>query len=234
MMAWNKTCWELAKPLNPYLLGITSFEAYWRTLIFNRIPITGVAPPAKFGRAYWSWIIIFSKIYLPTPIPPDLPLYRQPRKILAFALLNGAVAFYIYRHYPRLSLVTSLNFAWRSNFMLYLAFKWIKYGRSEVKNLLDKIRFYLHGADGVRFNAALLNYCQGRKFCVTTGGAIGWVPKTAQSGDRVCFFIECALPYIIRRDGEGWKLVGDCYMHGLMGKVLTGKEGIHTETITLL
>jgi hypothetical protein len=63
---------------------------------------------------------------------------------------------------------------------------------------------------------------------------MGWAPLAAQSGDRVCIFQGCELPFIVRRDGMGWRLLRDCYLHGLMA----GPPGCwvrgEVETITLV
>jgi hypothetical protein len=53
-------------------------------------------------------------------------------------------------------------------------------------------------------------------FCTTTNGYMGWVPSAAQTGDAFCFFEDFKLPFVLRSCEEGYKLVGDAYLHGLM------------------
>jgi hypothetical protein len=45
---------------------------------------------------------------------------------------------------------------------------------------------------------------------------MGWVPAAAQTSDVFCFFEDCKLPFVLRSCGEGYKLLGDAYLHGLM------------------
>jgi hypothetical protein len=40
--------------------------------------------------------------------------------------------------------------------------------------------------------------------------------KAAQAGDVFYFFEDCKLPFVLRSCEEGYKLVGDAYLHGLM------------------
>ncbi|USP77598.1 hypothetical protein yc1106_04872 [Curvularia clavata] len=60
---------------------------------------------------------------------------------------------------------------------------------------------------------------QGRKFCVTETGKLAWIPQAAKPGDEICFLAGCAVPFVIRRAGDSWRLLGDCYLDGLMSDV---------------
>ena len=66
------------------------------------------------------------------------------------------------------------------------------------------------------FDKAFKVYSMGRKIFSTSAGFIGWVPFDAKVGDKVCVFRYYKLPFVIRRCGDGYRLVGDCYLHGLM------------------
>ena len=69
---------------------------------------------------------------------------------------------------------------------------------------------------GRAFEVAFRTYAAGRKFCATGRGYIGWVPLAAREGDLVCYFEENTLPFVIRGCEDGYRLVGDCYLHGMM------------------
>jgi hypothetical protein len=70
---------------------------------------------------------------------------------------------------------------------------------------------------GQAFDSAFHTYAAGRKFCVTRRGYIGWVPLAAREGDVLCYFEGNMLPFVIRGCEEGgYRLVGDCYLHGMM------------------
>ncbi|KAI9640586.1 hypothetical protein NHQ30_010885 [Ciborinia camelliae] len=69
------------------------------------------------------------------------------------------------------------------------------------------------------------------KVCRTSGGYVGLVPLDAEVGDRVALVLGGRVPFVLREWGEGrvrgrelekWKLVGGCYIHGMMdGQGLT-------------
>lgn len=65
-------------------------------------------------------------------------------------------------------------------------------------------------------------WAQGRLFGTTRLGLMGWVPVSARVGDVIGSFKGCRLPFVFRavgRDGEGvegWRIVGDAYLHGVM------------------
>jgi hypothetical protein len=70
---------------------------------------------------------------------------------------------------------------------------------------------------GDAFNVAFRAHAAGRKFCATEEGYIGCVPFAARQGDLVCYFEENTLPFVIREcEDGGYRLIGDCYLHGLM------------------
>ncbi|KAM5369986.1 hypothetical protein ACJZ2D_008669 [Fusarium nematophilum] len=56
-----------------------------------------------------------------------------------------------------------------------------------------------------------------RRFCRSEKGRLGWVPRYAMRGDVICVFEGGITPHVIRKGGNGrYKLVGDCYVQGLM------------------
>jgi hypothetical protein len=73
-------------------------------------------------------------------------------------------------------------------------------------------------------------------FARTKGGRLGWVCPFAQHSDLVCIFNGAKFCHIIRPSNTNagrYRLVGDCYMQGLMeGEVLDMPE-IHEECIML-
>lgn len=55
-----------------------------------------------------------------------------------------------------------------------------------------------------------------RQFCVTEKGYVSWVPLAAETGGDLCFFHGSRLPFVLRRREQGYQLIEDCYLHGLM------------------
>lgn len=45
---------------------------------------------------------------------------------------------------------------------------------------------------------------------------VGWVPKHAHEGDQICAFAGSRYPFVIRPCDGGFRLIGACYMHGIM------------------
>lgn len=48
-------------------------------------------------------------------------------------------------------------------------------------------------------------------------GLLGLAPVATRPGDKIFLFKGSRVPVIVRQDGERWLVVGDCYVHGVMG-----------------
>ena len=55
-----------------------------------------------------------------------------------------------------------------------------------------------------------------RTLVLTRKGYLGLGPTNAQKGDLVCILYGCSVPVIIRKYGQGYRFVGESYIHGLM------------------
>jgi hypothetical protein len=53
-------------------------------------------------------------------------------------------------------------------------------------------------------------------FLITDNGRMGLAAKVAEPRDKVCVFHGYAFPFLIRKAGEHYKLLGPCYIHGLI------------------
>lgn len=58
--------------------------------------------------------------------------------------------------------------------------------------------------------------CSNRKFFVNKTGYIGVGPATLSAGDTCCVLLGATVPFILRKAGSCYKLVGECYIHGIM------------------
>jgi hypothetical protein len=82
-----------------------------------------------------------------------------------------------------------------------------------------------------RFLTSSSMIAPGRRFCVTLGGYIGWVPPYTKVGDSVCAFAGTIAPFLARKS-EGYNgekesnywLVGECYFHGMMDGEMVPSE----------
>jgi hypothetical protein len=66
---------------------------------------------------------------------------------------------------------------------------------------------------------------EGRNFCTTNTGYICMVPETVERGDVVVVLLGCNFPVLLRPHGSKYRVVGECYVYGLMqGEIFDGKD----------
>jgi hypothetical protein len=73
----------------------------------------------------------------------------------------------------------------------------------------------------------------GRRFCLTIGGRIGWVPERTEKGDRICVFRDGSVPCVICPRDPCFEVIGECYIHDLMDGEALETEGIEFSRIVL-
>jgi hypothetical protein len=66
------------------------------------------------------------------------------------------------------------------------------------------------------FEVAVQEAHKGRRFCITRDGYMCTAPYNSERGDVVVIFEGFRMPFVLRKSGNDWKLVGDCYVHGIM------------------
>jgi hypothetical protein len=70
-------------------------------------------------------------------------------------------------------------------------------------------------AGAIEFHSRVAEVALARRPCVTSEERIGWVPEKAKTGDVVFVFPGLQSPYVMREvGGDGFQLVGECYIHG--------------------
>ncbi|RYP51281.1 hypothetical protein DL768_003378 [Monosporascus sp. mg162] len=64
----------------------------------------------------------------------------------------------------------------------------------------------------------MVTACQPKAFALTKKGYMGLVPQGTAEGDVVVIFVGATVPHILRktREGDGFLLVGETYVHGIM------------------
>lgn len=75
-----------------------------------------------------------------------------------------------------------------------------------------------------------------RRLIGTKNGRIGLTVAAARVGDSIVVLPGCSVTLVLRRDGTGWRLVGECFVHGLMnGEAadLVGSGRVPVEEIQL-
>jgi hypothetical protein len=70
----------------------------------------------------------------------------------------------------------------------------------------------------------------GRVFCRTDANQLGWLPADAKPGDCVCLLYGGRVLYLLRPDDDKtYRLIGECYLHGLMDGEAVDLPGIDPE-----
>jgi hypothetical protein len=63
---------------------------------------------------------------------------------------------------------------------------------------------------------AASRFCMGRKLFSTGNGFLGLGPRVLKEGDVCCILFGAPVPFVLRRVGDQYKLVGEAYVHGVM------------------
>ncbi|KAF2501313.1 hypothetical protein BU16DRAFT_577499 [Lophium mytilinum] len=77
-----------------------------------------------------------------------------------------------------------------------------------------------------RYAALVSVTMSGRCLFRTASGHIGIGPEDLRNGDRIVVFVGARTPFVIRpgRGREGFEVVGDCYVHGIMKGEALGRD----------
>lgn len=78
--------------------------------------------------------------------------------------------------------------------------------------------------DGVQYRMMVRIYCPGRKVFKTASGRFGLGPSAMRPGDICCILFGACVPFVIRRCDQAFKLVGECYIHGVMRGEIVAEE----------
>ncbi|KAK2478908.1 hypothetical protein H9L39_08282 [Fusarium oxysporum f. sp. albedinis] len=71
-----------------------------------------------------------------------------------------------------------------------------------------------------------------QRMATTSSGYLCLVPWPTRSGDRIALVQGGKAPYVLRRAGEKWKILGDCYVHGIMsGEAWSDEKCVDIEII---
>jgi len=96
------------------------------------------------------------------------------------------------------------------NFRLFLKRLQLPYDENLDEDLVYSVK------DATPFTAEIGSRCKSRQFAITHGKYMCLVPDTAKIGDTVAIIDGCSIPTILRPDQGQFRLIGDCYVHGIM------------------
>lgn len=205
--------------------GEALHEAFWRTLCCNRSSSNTQHPPAD-DSSYRAWRKLFQ---LQTARHKLELTFRRVCKIgkissWGISCLSISVLTYCFRRNKFLfcavpfalpSMIQFTNTAWDVCLRTLL----VKLHNDHVQQTSQT------QIDQRDFENSFSLWTQGRQFGISAQGLIGWVPLAARAGDDVGLFAGCRIPYILRAHKEGYKIVGDTYLHGVMNGEGDGSDG---------
>ena len=84
------------------------------------------------------------------------------------------------------------------------------------------------------FATAMGTAATGRAFCLFDDGRVGWVPESAEIGDRTAIFSGGTVPILLRSSGNDYIVLGEAYVDGMMDGQAFEEPEIQVETITLV
>jgi hypothetical protein len=80
----------------------------------------------------------------------------------------------------------------------------------------------------------ILEACRGRRFLIIDAGYMGLAPLEAESGDLVFIIPGVSVPFVMREENGGFRLVGECYVQNVMdGEVIEGLDASQMEEIII-
>lgn len=71
-------------------------------------------------------------------------------------------------------------------------------------------------ADRTRFHQAFVRSCTDRRFFITQSGLMGIGPAYMAADDAVVVLFGAKVPFVMRQQGRRYRLIGECYIPGLM------------------
>ena len=85
---------------------------------------------------------------------------------------------------------------------------------------------------GVKFVMNITGAMLGRRVARTRAGAFALVPAASETTDVIAVFQEVPVPFVLRAVEDGYRVVGTCYVHGMMdGEAFS--RGLQIEDILL-
>lgn len=232
---WVAACVDIAKSCVPYPSSGGVANAMLRTLIADSTPNLVRAPPIFVG-GLLSWLEFDD--------PESKKMYQE--------LISRFTELYIQQHSEAPKIVEIREMT------AILEWLWSDL-KINAENFIDGILSYfitdnvasdtnadlgtegqdeasLEGAThglGTSPLVALTSACRGRVFCATGKKYVGLVPFNAQLGDSICVLPGASTPFVLRREGDTFRFVGDCYIHGLMDGEVVDLTYVPTTNIVI-
>ncbi|KAF9701330.1 hypothetical protein EKO04_000445 [Ascochyta lentis] len=196
--------------------GETLYDAFWRTLCCNRSSEDVFSPPIDdSGYIAWCRLSELQQARRECEAFCRRTISTRKRWFWSISTLSVSALAYRFRRNQFLLCAMSLtlaplvpffNDAWDLSLKMLLKRTHDEYTQQSTQTQIEQRDF----------ESSFSQYTQGRKFCVTGQGLIGWLPLATKFGDSVGIFTGCRIPYVLRAFDGGYKIVGDTYLHGVM------------------
>jgi hypothetical protein len=108
--------------------------------------------------------------------------------------------------------------------------------RAAAEHSRDKVIALLEDRASARYVRGLRWAAVHRRLFATGDGRFGLGPRAAREGDRLVILSASRMPIILRKSGSEWRVVGPCYVHGIMRgeAVITWRQmAVEPETFLL-
>jgi hypothetical protein len=83
-------------------------------------------------------------------------------------------------------------------------------------------------------DVAVGKYAVRRRFCITSEGRYAWVPELAECGDEVCIVSGARIPFVVRRCQGNYRLVGECWVQGIMEGEMFALQNLEWKEISVI
>lgn len=207
---WVLACAEIAKQCNPYPASGGASNALLRTLVADATPDLRRAP-SEYVRSLTDWIYVSS-----------LPAVTVP-------LRQGIAAFHEFT--DNLGLERKVFEEFHDMEPLR---DWIHEDlEANISDFTKLLEDTLAG-EQTKTNdiVALISACQGRLFGATSKKYVCLLPHNAELGDTICVLPGVCAPLVLRRQQFSFRIIGDCYVHGIMdGEVMNMPDITMTDII---
>ena len=85
------------------------------------------------------------------------------------------------------------------------------------------------------YDYAVWHALRNRRFFITTSGFMGLGPRTMQPQDQIAVLHGCRWPVILRPGDDHFKMLGTCYVHGIMdGEAIREKKNEGKEAAVII
>jgi hypothetical protein len=233
LCAFNERCRDMVYSLKEYPTGQELDEVLWRACIFDVVEGVSPAPP-KYRQLLYDWFAYNDLVRRLRPYAPEYDV-NEARLDRRFSLLvwslqlsiPAAVAIQLSsmggmpKTWTQWFIALLLLFGFEACFVQFLSRLPWQYVFKKDFHRLKKLAYQSHRFEEVRKH----HY---GSFGTTEKGYVGWFSKGTKVGDTLCFVPYLDIPLVLRRNavGDGYILIGDSYVHGLMMGSRIGIENV--------